>query len=59
MVGGIIKTKHLPERDRVMQITKEECKHLKRSAVRTYIETQQFIIQKTKSVTRLFMTIYN
>lgn len=58
MVGGIIKTKHLPERDRVIQITEAECKHLKRSAV-TYIETLQFIIYNTKSVTRLFMTIYN
>lgn len=43
MVGGIIKTKYLPERDRVIQITEAECKHLKRSAV-TYIETLQFII---------------
>lgn len=58
MVGSIIKTKHLPEKDRVIQITEAECKRLKRSAA-TYIETLQFIIYKTKFVTRLFMTIYN
>lgn len=49
MVGGILKTKHLLERDRVIKITEAECKHLKRFAV-TYIETLQFIIYKTKSV---------